>query len=166
MSNEFLKHYGVQGMRWGVRRPIGPDGLVTTSSKSATGRYKKSAGLARGIGAYTGYSIGRKVGLTAGVAAALAASYSVPVTSAAILGAGATGGVLGMVAGGVLGYKGVSKIQNAMHKKKIENVLGSKLSDLDTDSRKKLQKDVRKYTKVDVTKEGSPVGTVNTRKKG
>ena len=166
MSNDFLKHYGVQGMRWGVRRPVGPDGLVTTSSKSATGRYKKSAGLARGVGAYAGASIGRKVGMTTGVAAALAASYSVPVTTSAIFGAAAAGGVVGIVAGGVLGYKGVSKIQNAMHKKKIEKVLGSKLSEIDTDSRKKLQKDVRKYTKVDVTKEGSSVGTVNTRKKG
>ena len=29
-----LKHYGVKGQKWGVIRPIGPDGLVTSSRKS------------------------------------------------------------------------------------------------------------------------------------
>lgn len=32
---EDIKHYGVLGMRWGVRRPVGSDGLVTGSVKSA-----------------------------------------------------------------------------------------------------------------------------------
>lgn len=30
-----VMHYGIKGMRWGVRRPVGPDGLVTGSVKSA-----------------------------------------------------------------------------------------------------------------------------------
>lgn len=35
LKDEELKHYGVLGMRWGVRRPVGGDGLVTGSVKSA-----------------------------------------------------------------------------------------------------------------------------------
>lgn len=30
-----LKHYGVKGMKWGVRRPVGTDGIVTGTVKSA-----------------------------------------------------------------------------------------------------------------------------------
>ena len=29
-----LKHYGVQGQKWGIRRPLGPDGLIVGSRKS------------------------------------------------------------------------------------------------------------------------------------
>ena len=29
-----LKHYGVQGQKWGIRRPLGPDGLIIGSRKS------------------------------------------------------------------------------------------------------------------------------------
>lgn len=35
MKNEDVKHYGVLGMKWGVQRPIGSDGLVTGTVKSA-----------------------------------------------------------------------------------------------------------------------------------
>lgn len=46
MSDE-LKHFGVKGMKWGVRRPLGSDGLILPNSK--TGRVKdvvKKAGSA------------------------------------------------------------------------------------------------------------------------
>ena len=32
MIDEELKHYGIKGMKWGVRRPIGPDGLIRTTA--------------------------------------------------------------------------------------------------------------------------------------
>lgn len=46
MSDE-LKHFGVKGQKWGVRRPLGSDGLILPNSK--TGRVKdvvKKAGSA------------------------------------------------------------------------------------------------------------------------
>lgn len=41
-----FKHYGVLGMKWGVRRPVGTDGLVKGTVKSAkrnVENYKKSS---------------------------------------------------------------------------------------------------------------------------
>lgn len=44
MSYNHLKHYGILGMKWGVRRKRGPDGLVipgTTSKKAQDKAIKK-----------------------------------------------------------------------------------------------------------------------------
>lgn len=32
--NDIIKHYGIKGMRWGVRREIGPDGRVRNTGKT------------------------------------------------------------------------------------------------------------------------------------
>lgn len=42
--DDFLAHYGVKGMKWGVRRPVGPDGLV--NSGKALGRAAVTTGKA------------------------------------------------------------------------------------------------------------------------
>ena len=39
-QNDEVKHFGVKGMKWGVRRPLGSDGLILPNSK--TGRSEKS----------------------------------------------------------------------------------------------------------------------------
>ena len=39
IADEELKHYGVQGQKWGIRRPIGPNGLVTGSVSAYRGSY-------------------------------------------------------------------------------------------------------------------------------
>ena len=41
---EFLAHFGVKGMQWGKRRPLGPNGLIkksTTANKGKTRRAKR-----------------------------------------------------------------------------------------------------------------------------
>lgn len=40
--NDEVKHYGIKGMKWGVRRPVGSDGLILPNSK--TGRSEKGKG--------------------------------------------------------------------------------------------------------------------------
>lgn len=40
-QNDEVKHFGVRGMKWGVRRPLGSDGLILPNSK--TGRSKKES---------------------------------------------------------------------------------------------------------------------------
>lgn len=44
--NDEVKHYGIKGMKWGVRRPIGSDGLILPNSK--TGRSEKGKGKGKG----------------------------------------------------------------------------------------------------------------------
>lgn len=40
MSEEYLQHYGVLGMKWGVRRYQNPDGTLTDLGKRR--RYKET----------------------------------------------------------------------------------------------------------------------------
>lgn len=44
-ADEILVHYGIKGMRWGVRRPVGTDGLVGGPGAGSSGasRAKKAA---------------------------------------------------------------------------------------------------------------------------
>ena len=49
---EAMAHYGVKGMKWGVRNPVGPDGLVTKaasriSEANATRKANKEAKAGR-----------------------------------------------------------------------------------------------------------------------
>lgn len=48
MSEEYLQHYGVLGMKWGVRRYQNPDGTLTDLGKRR--RYKETKKNARKIG--------------------------------------------------------------------------------------------------------------------
>lgn len=36
--DDFLAHYGVKGMQWGKRRPVGPSGLINKQNTAAKGK--------------------------------------------------------------------------------------------------------------------------------
>lgn len=42
MIDEELRHYGVKGMKWGVRRPVGSDGLIKTTSDKVRAKVKEA----------------------------------------------------------------------------------------------------------------------------
>ena len=46
-SNNYLQHFGVKGMKWGVRRYQKSDGSLTLRGKRLSKKYKKYAGKAR-----------------------------------------------------------------------------------------------------------------------
>lgn len=56
MEQSELTHYGILGMRWGIRRPVGPDGLVSSTSRKSrekAGRLKEKAAEAEASSDYT-----------------------------------------------------------------------------------------------------------------
>lgn len=52
-ENLELFHYGVKGMRWGVRRPIGPDGEVTGPAPGGKGGSRSGTNSSGGDSAST-----------------------------------------------------------------------------------------------------------------
>lgn len=59
---EFLEHFGVRGMRWGVRRKRGSSGpKKPLTQKEAEARAKKYAKI--GLGLWAGYKIGKALQL-------------------------------------------------------------------------------------------------------
>ena len=44
--DDFLAHYGILGMKWGIRRKRGKDGLVTNKVVNPSDDFKKAADLA------------------------------------------------------------------------------------------------------------------------
>ena len=42
MIDEELQHYGIKGMKWGVRRPVGSDGLIKTTSYKVRAKVKEA----------------------------------------------------------------------------------------------------------------------------
>lgn len=118
-SGNDLEHYGVQGMKWGIRKYQNPDGTLTAEGK-------KKYGNVYGLGdAYRkkGSKIGAAIGAGAGVAAVVAGNKHRPLGSAkravglGILGA-VTGASIGSSIGSSVGYrKGVGKKEIAAQKK-------------------------------------------------
>lgn len=41
LNNNELKHYGIQGMKWGVRRKVGPDGRIIEGTRAHDKQIKK-----------------------------------------------------------------------------------------------------------------------------
>lgn len=41
MSNLYLEHHGIKGMKWGVRRYQNPDGSLTAAGKRRNGKLGK-----------------------------------------------------------------------------------------------------------------------------
>lgn len=114
-----LEHYGVQGMKWGIRKYQNPDGTLTAEGKK---RYGNVYGLGE---AYRkkGSKIGAAIGAGTGVAAVVAGNKHRPLGSAkqavglGILGA-VTGASIGSSIGASAGYrKGVGKKEIAAQKK-------------------------------------------------
>lgn len=74
-EDDALAHYGIKGMRWGVRRPDGPEGTVSsgTSSKNDDQPASKSAGSKSSSGKSEGLTDGQKKAIKYAAGGALVA---------------------------------------------------------------------------------------------
>lgn len=100
-----LEHFGVKGMRWGVRRYQNEDGSLTSAGKKRynNGLNDVGSNMKKELTSRTANTAGKAAALTVGASIGGAAGISAAIGGSAGLAAGPVGAVLGAALGGAIG---------------------------------------------------------------
>lgn len=129
MSNEeVLQHFGVKGMRWGVRRNLAKQGYNKKQIKYMNEQYKKE------------HEFGQRAGENNKTASKAVAKGKIGIEISGDLATGAKR----------RGLLARTPVITGIPKKKIEAALGRPLSDFPYRNRRKVQKLIAKYGSVNV----------------
>lgn len=171
-DEEYLKHFGVQGMRWGVRRPTNSQGLV--SGRKGASDYGKKNGTKVEVRKVEGQKIqklrmAKRIGAVIGVNKALQAALlpiHLSINPTSLVAIGLIGARLGAVS---KVHAAVQRKQTAQAKDRMEKVLKMKTKDIDMKSVKDFRKVASRYGQIEIRKEGGKwvkIDTGSTKTKG
>ena len=156
-----IKHYGRLGQRWGIRNPVGKDGLVGSNI------YGKKDGAKVEVRKADGQKIqkmrmAKRVGIALGINEALAA-VTTPIALAIglnpVLGMGVTAA---RITAASQAHQSIQRAQTEVAKKRMERVLKMKLRDIDMKSVKNFRKIASRYGEIEIRQEGGKWVKINT----
>lgn len=156
-----IKHYGRLGQKWGIRNPVGKDGLVGSNI------YGKKDGVKVEVRKAEGQKIqkmrmAKRVGIALGINEALAA-VTTPIALAInlnpIIGAGV---MAARITAASEAHQSIQRAQTEVAKKRMERVLKIKLKNIDRKSVKNFRKIASRYGEIEIRQEGGKWVKINT----